>query len=102
MAARVKHGTNIGHRIAMTWRAAMYLDKEYVDVIKTKDPYILLESAIQEDCLNKLDVISDIMTSMQMSKQEVSFAPLFCRSKELNLFFFYRLLNFYQRKLLRP
>lgn len=71
LAARVNHGTKIGHRIAMTSRAAMYLDKEYVDVLKTKDPYILLHSAIDEDCLNKLVVISDIMTSMEMTHTEI-------------------------------
>lgn len=56
----------------MTWRAAMYLDKEYVDVLKTKDPYVLLESAIQEDCLQKLIVMSDIMTSMKMTHKEIA------------------------------
>lgn len=55
----------------MTWRAAMYLDKEYSDVLKTKDPYILLNSAIEEDCINKLVVMNDIMTSTEMTKEEV-------------------------------
>lgn len=49
----------------------MYLDKEYSDVLKTKDPYILLNSAIKEDCINKLVVMNDIMTSTEMTKQEV-------------------------------
>lgn len=55
----------------MTYRAAMYLDQEYVDVLKTKDPLVLLQSAIDEDCLNKLVVMSDIMSSMEMSHKEV-------------------------------
>lgn len=55
----------------MIWRAALFLDKEYGDVLKTKDPYLLLENAINDDCLNKLAVMSDIMTSMEMTKQEV-------------------------------
>lgn len=50
----------------------MYLDQEYVDVLKTKDAYLLLESATREDCLYKLDVMNDIMVSMEMTKQEVS------------------------------
>lgn len=49
----------------------MYLEKEYVDVLKTKDPFILLNNAINEECLNRLLVMSDIMTSMQMTRTEV-------------------------------
>lgn len=56
----------------MTSRAAMYLDKEYVDVLKIKDPYLLLQSAIDEDCLNKLVVMNDIMTSMEMTHSEIA------------------------------
>ncbi|XP_037034806.1 spatacsin [Bradysia coprophila] len=72
LAARINHGTKIGHRIAMTSQAAMYLDKEYVDVLKIKDPYLLLQSAIDEDCLNKLVVMNDIMTSMEMTHAEIA------------------------------
>lgn len=50
----------------------MYLDQEYVDVLKTKDAYMLLESATREDCIYKLDVMNDIMCSMELTKQEVS------------------------------
>lgn len=71
LASRISHGKKIAQRIVMTWRAAMYLDKEYSDVLKTKDPYILLNSAIQEDCINKLVVMNDIMTSTEMTKLEV-------------------------------
>lgn len=49
----------------------MYLDKEYLDVLKAKDPFVLLHNAINEECLNRLLVMSDIITSMQMSKAEV-------------------------------
>lgn len=56
----------------MTSQAAMYLDKEYVDVLKIKDPYLLLQSAIDEDCLNKLVVMNDIMTSMEMTHTEIA------------------------------
>lgn len=72
LATKINHGTKIGHRIAMTSRAAMYLDKEYVDVLKIKDPYLLLQSAIDEDCLNKLVVMNDIMTSMEMNHTEIA------------------------------
>lgn len=56
----------------MTFRSAMYLEKEYLDVLRTKDPYLLLHNAINEECANRLLVMSDIMTSMQMTSVEVS------------------------------
>lgn len=71
LASKINHGTKIANRIVMIWRASMYLDKEYLDVLKTKDPYILLESAIHEDCIDKLVVLSDIMTSMELTNKEV-------------------------------
>lgn len=67
----MKHGTKISQRIALTYRAAMYLDKEYNEVLKIRDPLVLLNDVIKEDCLNKLVVISDIMVSTQMSPEEV-------------------------------
>lgn len=72
LAAKVTHGTKIGQRIAMVCRAALYLDKEYVDVLKTKDALVLLQNAIDEDCLNKLVVMNDIMQSMQMTDLEIA------------------------------
>lgn len=59
----------------------MYLDKEYVDVLKTKDSMLLLESATSEDCLYKLVVMNDIMTSMALTKQEV-FKNIFFKRPE--------------------
>ena len=56
----------------MAFRSAMYLEKEYLDVLKTKEPYILLHNAINEVCLNRLLVMNDIMTSMQMTSQEIA------------------------------
>lgn len=69
-AARCKHGTRIAQRIMQTWRAAMFLDKEYADVLHTKDAYVLLESAIADDCMYKLDVMHDIMDAMALTKLE--------------------------------
>lgn len=50
----------------------MYLDQEYVEVLRTNDPYLLLQSAIDEGCLNKLVVMNDIMTSMEMNHTEIA------------------------------
>lgn len=72
LASRVKHGFKLAQRIAMAFRSAIYLDKEYLDVLKTKDPFVLLHSAINDECLNRLLVMSDIITSMHMTRFEVT------------------------------
>lgn len=69
-AARIQHGQQIAQRIMLNWRAAMYLDKEYADVMHTKDAYELLDNAIADDCMYKLDVMHDIMTAMRLTKLE--------------------------------
>lgn len=56
----------------MTYRAAMYLDKDYIEVLKSKNANTLLKDASDEDCLNKLVVISDIMTSLKMTSNEIA------------------------------
>lgn len=56
----------------MVFRAAMHLEKEYLDVLQTKDPYLLLQNAIDDVCVNRLLVMSDIMTSMQMTGTEIA------------------------------
>lgn len=73
LASRLKHGILLGKRIVLVYRAAMYLDKNYVEVLTTKDTNGLLKSAGEEECMNKLLVISDILTSTQMNFIEVSF-----------------------------
>lgn len=55
----------------MAFRAAMHLEKEYLDVLQTKEPSVLLQNAIDDPCLNRLLVMSDIMTSMQMTASEI-------------------------------
>lgn len=72
IASKLKFGVNLGKRIVMTFRAAMYLDKEYIDVLRTKDRAYLLKKATKEDCLHKLLVVSDIFTSTQMTPTEIA------------------------------
>lgn len=40
--------------------------------MQTKDPYILLQNAIDDPCVNRLLVMNDIMTSMQMTATEIA------------------------------
>lgn len=72
LASRLKHGVSLGKRIVLVYRAAMYLDKDYVEVLTSKDISGLLKSAGEEECMHKLLVISDILGSTQRNFIEVS------------------------------
>lgn len=50
----------------------MHLEKEYTDVLQTKDAYILLQNTIDDPCVNRLLVMSDIILSMEMTPSEIS------------------------------
>lgn len=62
----------MGQRIAMVFRAAMHLEKEYTDVLQTKDAYELLQNTIDDPCVNRLLVMSDIIVSMEMTPTEIA------------------------------
>ncbi|KAI8037536.1 hypothetical protein M5D96_009689 [Drosophila gunungcola] len=72
IGSKLKYGVELGRRIVLAFRAAMYLDKEYLDVLRTKDASILLKSAAAEDCLQRLLVVSDIQISTRMTPEEIA------------------------------
>lgn len=72
IASKLKYGVNLAKRIISCYRAAMYLDKEYVDVLRTKDVNVLLQSIAEEICLHRLLVVSDILTSTHMEPKEIA------------------------------
>lgn len=72
IASKLKFGINIARRVICCYRAAMYLDKDYLDVLRTKDVQILLQSIAEEGCIHRLLVVSDILTSTHMESQEIA------------------------------
>ncbi|XP_001360514.2 spatacsin [Drosophila pseudoobscura] len=72
IGSKLKAGVELGRRIVLAYRAAMYLDKEYLDVLRTKDVNVLLKSAADEDCLQRLLVVSDIQISTRMTPKEIA------------------------------
>ncbi|XP_030556362.1 spatacsin isoform X1 [Drosophila novamexicana] len=72
IGSKLKHGVELGRRIVLSYRAAMYLDKEYLDVLRTKDVSVLLKSAAEEDCLQRLLVVSDIHISTRLTPHEIA------------------------------
>ncbi|KAH8305915.1 hypothetical protein KR018_003648 [Drosophila ironensis] len=72
IGSKLKYGVELGRRIVLAYRAAMYLDKEYLDVLRTKDASVLLRKAAEEDCLQRLLVVSDIQISTRMTPNEIA------------------------------
>ncbi|XP_035777245.1 uncharacterized protein LOC118458659 [Anopheles albimanus] len=64
---RITHGQDLARRVILTYRAAMYLDREYNELLKLRDPLAFLPEIVHEDCVHKLEVISDIVTATGMS-----------------------------------
>ncbi|XP_058814826.1 spatacsin [Topomyia yanbarensis] len=72
LGAKIKYGQELAQRIVLTYRVAMHLDKEYNEILKIRDPVGLLGEVIQEECIQKLEVVSDIMTSHRLENSTVS------------------------------
>uniref|UniRef100_A0A182LT33 Spatacsin C-terminal domain-containing protein n=1 Tax=Anopheles culicifacies TaxID=139723 RepID=A0A182LT33_9DIPT len=64
---RIQHGQDLAQRVVLTYRVAMYLDREYNELLKLRDPLAFLPEVVREDCVHKLEVISDIVTATRMS-----------------------------------
>ncbi|XP_058056530.1 uncharacterized protein LOC131207911 [Anopheles bellator] len=64
---RITYGQDLAQRVVLTYRAAMYLDREYNELLKLRDPLAFLPEIVHEDCSHKLEVISDIVTATRMS-----------------------------------
>lgn len=72
LAARMEKGQELAQRVVLTYRIAMYRDRDYTEILKIRDPVGFLAEVIRDDCINKLEVISDIMTSHRLSDSTVS------------------------------
>lgn len=71
LAARLKVGRFSGQRIVMCYRAAMHMDKEYLDILRYTDTLNLLQEVITGSCMNKLVVISDIISASGFTSLQV-------------------------------
>lgn len=72
LACKMIHGAVGAQRIAMIYRASLFLNRNFVDLIKMKDSFELLELAATTDCENKLMVMNDLMVACQMTNNEIA------------------------------
>ena len=68
----MKYGAVGAQRIALIYRASLFLNRNFVELIKMKDSFELLELAALTDCENKLMVMNDIMVACQMTNNEIA------------------------------
>lgn len=72
LACKMKHGVVHAQRIALIYRASLFLNQNFVELMKMKNSFELLELAASFDCDNKLMVMNDIMVANQMTNVEIA------------------------------
>ena len=72
LACKMKHGATQAQRIALIYRASLFLNRNFVDLMKMSDSFELLELAASFDCENKLMVMHDLMMANQMTDTEIA------------------------------
>ncbi|KAK4884275.1 hypothetical protein RN001_000546 [Aquatica leii] len=69
---RAKNGAKIIQNILMTYRIALNIEKPYQEVFKCADPTTMMIAALKEDCCNKLEVVHDVISLFNWSKEKVA------------------------------
>lgn len=64
----------IGRKIFMNYRISVNIEVPYQVVITATDYMKMLKDALEDDCLNKIDVVHDFIISFNWSKHEVRIA----------------------------
>lgn len=72
ICGKVKHGIPICQRILWIYRVAMLMEQPYEGILKRKDPFSLLSDVVSGYCLNKILVISDVISAAKMTPEEVA------------------------------
>lgn len=68
----MQHGVIHAQRIALIYRVSLFLNRNFVELMKIKNAFELLELAASYDCENKLMVMNDIMVANQMTNVEIA------------------------------
>ncbi|CAO1399769.1 unnamed protein product [Diamesa serratosioi] len=72
LASKIRHGGNLASRVVLMFRISLYLDRNYVELIRTKNTFQLLQIAADSDCQNKLMIMMDIIIALHMKNDEVA------------------------------
>lgn len=72
LVCKMSHGIVNAQRIALIYRASLFLNRNFEDLMKMKNSFELLELAALIECENKLLVMHDIMVASQMTNDEIA------------------------------
>lgn len=72
LVCKMKHGVVHAQRIALIYRASLFLNRNFVELMKVKSSFELLELAASFDCENKLIVMHDVMIATKMTNDEIA------------------------------
>ncbi|RZB40503.1 spatacsin [Asbolus verrucosus] len=65
------HSVEIGQNIFMSYRISINIETPYQIVVVTADYMKILKYALEENCMNKLDVVHDFVLMFKWSKHEL-------------------------------
>lgn len=70
LVCKLKHGVRHAQRIAFIYRASLFLERNFVELLEMKNSFEMLELVAMADCESKLMVMNDIMVANQMSNED--------------------------------
>ncbi|KAI4467372.1 hypothetical protein MML48_2g00012489 [Holotrichia oblita] len=68
----LKNGSALASNIFKTYRISVNLHTKYKTILQCKEPISLLRNALENDCRNKLEVVSDFIDIFKLKKEEVA------------------------------
>ncbi|CAG9762324.1 unnamed protein product [Ceutorhynchus assimilis] len=69
---KLSHGSNLAYTVFMKYRISTNIEVPYDTVVSNTDPIKMLKDALQDDCINKLEVVHDFFEVFEWSKEEVT------------------------------
>ncbi|EFA05905.1 spatacsin [Tribolium castaneum] len=72
LSEHLHSGVEIGQKIFMNYRISVNIEVPYQVVVMTTDYMKILKDALEDNCMNKLDVVHDFIWAYKWSKHEVA------------------------------
>lgn len=72
LTEKITHGTGLAYTILRSYRISINVEIPYNVVISTPDSTKFLRDVLDDDCMNKLDVVHDFCYVYKWSKDQVS------------------------------
>lgn len=72
LTEKITHGSGLVDTIFRAYRISINVEIPYHVVISTPDSTKLLRDVLEDDCMNKLDVVRDFCYVYKWSKEQVS------------------------------